>query len=165
MIFSEVKACSVGSERLPYKQRVGGSTPSAPTELKIRHLQSSAGAFFVCPTAFFAIQRHISLSLGGGPFLTLFLHFPESGPVWWRNRMYRHNAAAFYPPAYPRKLFLQAWYRDFYLKYFLKNASILSNGMMSILSYKSVWLAPGTISSSLLSPFNLPKASCEAGRE
>ena len=23
---------SVGSERLPYKQRVGGSTPSAPTE-------------------------------------------------------------------------------------------------------------------------------------
>ena len=29
---------SVGSERLPYKQRVGGSNPSAPT-LKIKHLQ------------------------------------------------------------------------------------------------------------------------------
>ena len=53
----------------------------------------------------------------------------------------------------------------FYFRYFLKNASILSNGMMSVLSYKSVWLAPGIISSSLLSPLNLAKASCEAGSE
>ena len=26
---------SVGSERLPYKQRVGGSTPSAPTKKRV----------------------------------------------------------------------------------------------------------------------------------
>ena len=29
---------SVGSERLPYKQRVGGSTPSAPTKKRFRKL-------------------------------------------------------------------------------------------------------------------------------
>ena len=29
---------SVGSEHLPYKQRVGGSTPSSPT-MKMKHLQ------------------------------------------------------------------------------------------------------------------------------
>ena len=28
---------SVGSERLPYKQRVGGSNPSAPTTETIQH--------------------------------------------------------------------------------------------------------------------------------
>ena len=33
---SKRELSSVGSERLPYKQRVGGSTPSAPTKfLKI----------------------------------------------------------------------------------------------------------------------------------
>ena len=31
---------SVGSERLPYKQRVGGSTPSAPTTRKGKSKQS-----------------------------------------------------------------------------------------------------------------------------
>ena len=34
---------SVGSERLPYKQRVGGSTPSAPTKEAI----GFSGRFFV----------------------------------------------------------------------------------------------------------------------
>ena len=34
---------SVGLEHLPYKQRVGGSTPSAPTKAS----QSNCGAFFV----------------------------------------------------------------------------------------------------------------------
>ena len=33
-IFFERELSSVGSERLPYKQRVGGSTPSAPTDLQ-----------------------------------------------------------------------------------------------------------------------------------
>ena len=36
-IFASAKArehSSVGLERLPYKQRVGGSTPSAPTKKK-----------------------------------------------------------------------------------------------------------------------------------
>ena len=42
---------SVGSERLPYKQRVGGSTPSAPTKRKTP-LQQSAEAFFVIGTSF-----------------------------------------------------------------------------------------------------------------
>ena len=37
---------SVGSEHLPYKQRVGGSNPSTPT-LKIRHLAAMLSAFFV----------------------------------------------------------------------------------------------------------------------
>ena len=31
---TERELSSVGSERLPYKQRVGGSTPSAPTTRK-----------------------------------------------------------------------------------------------------------------------------------
>ena len=37
---------SVGSERLPYKQRVGGSTPSAPTKDK-EAARFSTGCFFV----------------------------------------------------------------------------------------------------------------------
>ena len=36
---------SVGSERLPYKQRVGGSTPSAPTKDK-EAAGFSTGCFF-----------------------------------------------------------------------------------------------------------------------
>ena len=36
---------SVGSERLPYKQRVGGSTPSAPTKERFRKLSR-----FFCTT-------------------------------------------------------------------------------------------------------------------
>ena len=35
---------SVGSERLPYKQRVGGSTPSAPTK---KRGQQSVALFFI----------------------------------------------------------------------------------------------------------------------
>ena len=35
---------SVGSERLPYKQRVGGSTPSAPTKKDL--FRFSEGVFF-----------------------------------------------------------------------------------------------------------------------
>ena len=35
---------SVGSERLPYKQRVGGSTPSAPTSISATY--SDASGFF-----------------------------------------------------------------------------------------------------------------------
>ena len=31
--FMKRELSSVGSERLPYKQRVGGSNPSAPTDL------------------------------------------------------------------------------------------------------------------------------------
>lgn len=40
---------SVGSERLPYKQRVGGSNPSAPTGVFPRGLLfgETAGIFFV----------------------------------------------------------------------------------------------------------------------
>ena len=41
----------------------------------------------------------------------------------------------------------------------LKKASILSKGMMSTRSYRSVCEAPGTISSSLLSPLSFLKAS------
>ena len=47
MVKSECKYAwehsSVGSERLPYKQRVGGSTPSAPTMKALRNFR---GAFF-----------------------------------------------------------------------------------------------------------------------
>ena len=40
---------SVGLEHLPYKQRVGGSTPSAPT----KSLGNFSKAFFVCtPVSF-----------------------------------------------------------------------------------------------------------------
>src|SRR5574344_2059726 len=46
-----------------------------------------------------------------------------------------------------------------HLRLALKNCSILSNGMMFIWSYKSVWLAPGIIINSLLSPFSFLKAS------
>ena len=38
---------SVGSERLPYKQRVGGSTPSAPTKKEDNKALSS---FFLLPS-------------------------------------------------------------------------------------------------------------------
>ena len=38
-------------------------------------------------------------------------------------------------------------------KFFLKNSAILSKGIISVLSYKSVCTAPGIIISSLLSPF------------
>ena len=40
----------------------------------------------------------------------------------------------------------------FSFRTFLKNVSILSKGIISRLSYKSTWLAPEIISSSLLSP-------------
>ncbi len=43
---------SVGSERLPYKQRVGGSNPSAPTRGVSRDLFGGCGNFFCyspCP--------------------------------------------------------------------------------------------------------------------
>ena len=46
-----------------------------------------------------------------------------------------------------------------YQRLALKNASILSKGMMSTRSYRSVCEAPGTISSSLLSPLSFLKAS------
>ena len=36
---------SVGSERLPYKQRVGGSTPSAPTSVRSRSKSNFEPAF------------------------------------------------------------------------------------------------------------------------
>ena len=42
---------SVGLEHLPYKQRVGGSTPSAPTK---KALQFYCEAFFIIPRT----QRH-----------------------------------------------------------------------------------------------------------
>ena len=51
-------------------------------------------------------------------------------------------------------LFLQAFYDILIFRYVRKNASILSNGIFSKLSYKSVWLAPGMMSSCLLSPFS-----------
>ncbi len=38
----------------------------------------------------------------------------------------------------------------FYQRLFLKKSVILSNGITSVLSYKSVWTAPGIIISSLL---------------
>ena len=44
---------SVGSERLPYKQRVGGSTPSAPTK---RSSYRDVAAFFVSG---FAAEMHL----------------------------------------------------------------------------------------------------------
>ena len=47
----------------------------------------------------------------------------------------------------------------FYFKYSLKKDSSLSTGIMSVRSYKSVWLAPETIINSLLSLFNFLKAS------
>ena len=75
------------------------------------------------------------------------------------------NGAAEKPKTFGQHRLSRSIVLRFYLRYFLKNASIRSNGMMSIRSYKSVWLAPGIISSSLLSPFNLPKASWEAGSE
>lgn len=49
--------------------------------------------------------------------------------------------------------------REKYQRLALKNASILSKGMMSTRSYRSVCEAPGTISSSLLSPLSFLKAS------
>ena len=42
---------SVGSERLPYKQRVGGSNPSAPTRGVSRSFFGSCGNFFLLPAA------------------------------------------------------------------------------------------------------------------
>ena len=42
--FMKWEPSSVGSERLPYKQRVGGSNPSAPT-LKIKRLQRFVTSF------------------------------------------------------------------------------------------------------------------------
>lgn len=45
-----------------------------------------------------------------------------------------------------------------YLRFSLKKISILSNGMAGV-SYKSTWLAPGIISSCLLSPLSFLKAS------
>ena len=38
---------SVGSERLPYKQRVGGSTPSAPTKDKRLTQKYEPASFFM----------------------------------------------------------------------------------------------------------------------
>ena len=38
---------SVGLEHLPYKQRVGGSTPSAPTRNKEHHLTHIEMVFFL----------------------------------------------------------------------------------------------------------------------
>lgn len=49
----------------------------------------------------------------------------------------------------------------FYFKLSLKKASILSNGITSVLWYKSTWLAPGIIISSLLLPVNFLKTSSE----
>lgn len=46
-----------------------------------------------------------------------------------------------------------------YFRYSRKKRSILSNGINVRLSYRSTWLAPGIISSSLLSPFSFRKAS------
>ena len=42
---AERELSSVGSERLPYKQRVGGSNPSAPTSEKKIKASDSSGAF------------------------------------------------------------------------------------------------------------------------
>ena len=43
---------SVGLEHLPYKQRVGGSTPSAPTKAS----QLDCGAFFVSNLTFLGLS-------------------------------------------------------------------------------------------------------------
>ena len=37
---------SAGSERLPYKQRVGGSNPSAPTTIKVPVVPATTGMLF-----------------------------------------------------------------------------------------------------------------------
>ena len=55
---------SVGLEHLPYKQRVGGSTPSAPTISKQSPFQSSGRViFFYVSMAFIADSRPICDSM------------------------------------------------------------------------------------------------------
>ena len=54
---------SAGSERLPYKQRVGGSNPSAPTKSR-RRLSFYSNVFFVSVTLPFGVPRspgHLAL--------------------------------------------------------------------------------------------------------
>lgn len=59
---------------------------------------------------------------------------------------------------YFTELFLYSVTLRFYFKFSLKNCSSLSKGIMSILSYRSVWTAPGIIIISLFSPFSFLKA-------
>ena len=51
---------SVGSERLPYKQRVGGSNPSTPT--KERSLGNSEASFFLSVSSDFSRYLTVNLS-------------------------------------------------------------------------------------------------------
>ena len=46
--FSDWALSSAGSERLPYKQRVGGSNPSAPTYFQTAIHRKMGSCFFVC---------------------------------------------------------------------------------------------------------------------
>lgn len=59
----------------------------------------------------------------------------------------------------PNKVPGNHWRAELYFKYVRKNCSILSKGITSMRSYRSTWLAPGIMSSSLLSPLSFLKAS------
>lgn len=80
---------------------------------------------------------------------------------WGRLRPLRCAPAAFIgaPDFHPATdpCTLRRYRRSF--KYVLKKTSILFQGITSILSYKSTWLALGMSSNSLLSPVNFLKAS------
>ncbi len=54
---------------------------------------------------------------------------------------------------------LEKFSAGLYRRYSVKNDSILSKGMRSVRSYRSTWLAPGMIRSSLLSPARSLNAS------
>ena len=81
-------------------------------------------------------------------------------PTWWavfriRSCPCRQAGSASVWIACDTHLLYHANVSRAYLRYSVKNAAILSNGMTSRLSYRSVWTAPGMSISSLLSPVSL----------
>ena len=63
--FSDWALSSAGSERLPYKQRVGGSNPSAPTSFLTAIHRKMGSCFFCARTKLKGGgETHVSLAIG-----------------------------------------------------------------------------------------------------
>ena len=74
---------SVGSERLPYKQRVGGSTPSAPTKKAIQETESLFSYYPPQNPRPSATRRH-QPRIAGRSF-----EETQDGDARWRQRRHR----------------------------------------------------------------------------
>ena len=111
--FGKRELSSAGSERLPYKQRVGGSNPSAPTTMSATY--SDASGFF------FDKREHSSVGLerlldkqevsGSNPLVPTIFERPARLRVVFCTRL-RIPVSPCVRPKDPRKRTVEKWNWD-----------------------------------------------------